>query len=134
MWPLIIPRNKMPKEGATITEIQDMGEVAEDDLPIDSITIKGAVVVGVLRVKKCIVCKGKVEGEDDNIGSCRRCVMQQCIESCKEELNVKSVINSGQKYHTLNEFGSNVTDILCQTTDVTARALLRAPPFSSTYR
>ena len=109
--------------------------MAKDDLPEDSVTVTDAVVVGVLTVQKypgCIMCKGKVEVGDDDIGSCRRCGMQQCIKSCKEDLNVKVVINSGQEYHTLNVFGSNVTDI-CQTTDVTAKVLLSAPRFSFTY-
>ena len=90
---------------------------------------QGAVVVGVLTLQKY---PGKVEAEDDDLGSCRRCGTQQCMETCKEVLNVELVMNSGQEYHTLNVFGTNVTDI-CQTTDVNARALLRAPPFSFTY-
>ena len=40
----------MSKEGATINEIKDMGEVAKNDLPIDSITVKGVVVANTTKI------------------------------------------------------------------------------------
>ena len=52
-----------PRDVATIEPIDDIGEVADDDLPNDSITISGVEVIGVQSLQcysACIACNAKV--------------------------------------------------------------------------
>ena len=53
----------LPKDGANMVEIEDIGDVAEDNLSEYSITVHGAEVIGVLTLElyaACLVCKVKV--------------------------------------------------------------------------
>ncbi len=80
------------KEAVSIVEIDDIGEVAEDDLPeVD--TLSGAEVAGVITFNlyaACLRCKSKVKPTTGKLGKCTKCGMQQCIEQCKEQLNAKA--------------------------------------------
>ncbi len=118
----------MPKEGATMAEIGDIGEVAEDDLPVDD-TIGRAEVAGVLTLASylsCLACKSKVEPTTDKMGKCK---MDQNMERCKTQLNAKMVVTCGDSYLTLNAFGSNVMDVA----EKEVKSLLCARPFTLTY-
>jgi len=75
-----------PKECARFANIEDIGEVAEDDLSEDCTTVHGAEEVSVISLESfaaCLVCKVKVEpiATDGNIGFCTKCRMQK-ITSC----------------------------------------------------
>ena len=61
----------LPKEGAVLAEISDIGEVAEDDLADEYTTIADAEVVGVVSINSylaCIACKCKVETTNEKLG------------------------------------------------------------------
>ena len=104
-----------PKEGALIMEIEDVGEVVEDDLAEDSVTVDSTEVIGVMTLDSysaCLACNSKVEPSGSEMGCCSKCKMQQCISCCKKHLNAKLMISAGSSYLTLNVFGSNVCVIL----------------------
>ena len=53
----------LPKDGVNMVEIEDIGDVAEDNLSEYSITVHSAEVIGVLTLESyaaCLVCKAKV--------------------------------------------------------------------------
>ena len=105
----------MPKEGATIVQIEDIGKVADADTAENYITITTAEVVGVQRLdmySACLACKAKVSPTSEILGSCSKCDMVQRIDRCKKQLSVKLIIADGAEYITLNAFGSNVMDRL----------------------
>ena len=125
----------MPKEGATIVQIEDIGKVADADTAENYITITTAEVVGVQRLdmySACLACKAKVSPTSEILGSCSKCDMVQRIDRCKKQLSAKLIIADGAEYITLNAFGSNVMDIAQQEV-VTIEGLLAASPFSVTY-
>ena len=54
----------MSKEGVLIMEIEDVGEVVEDDLAEDSVTVDSAEVIGVMTLDSysaCLACNSKVK-------------------------------------------------------------------------
>ena len=125
----------VPKDSATITEIEDIGEVAEDDLPEQFVTVYDCQVIGVKSLDSfaaCLDCKCKVEPSTSNIGVCTKCNMQQRIDICQTQLSAKLYISSGTDYLTLHAFGTNVTDIT-QEAAVTVDSLMTAPPFTLTH-
>ena len=53
----------LPKDGVNMVEIEDIGDVAEDNLSEYSITVHSAEVISVLTLESyaaCLVCKAKV--------------------------------------------------------------------------
>lgn len=46
----------VPKEGATIVEVANLGDVAEDDLAQNFVTVRGAEVIGVLKLEAYPAC------------------------------------------------------------------------------
>ena len=74
------------KEGSTIKKIDDMEDIAEEELPTDGVTIQGAEIIGVQSLQKyvaCVSCNAKVEVIDDKMGSCSKCDMYQAVNRCK---------------------------------------------------
>jgi len=52
-----------PKQGAVITTIPDIGDVVDDDLPLDTTTLHGVEVAGVQSLvcyPACFACNAKV--------------------------------------------------------------------------
>ncbi len=107
----------VPKQGATICKIEDIGKVADDDIPENFMTASGVTVVGVMSLGKylsCLACKKKVNPTTEKLGKCTNCSMVQCIDQCKKQLSAKLVFSLGADYLKLNVFGSNIVDIACQ--------------------
>ncbi len=124
----------IPKQGASVCKIQDIGQVVDNDTPEDATTIQGAEFIGVAALDSysaCLACKSKVEATDNSIGTCTKCGMQQRLTKCKQQLRAKLYISSGENYFTLQAFGTNVVDI-AQEQDVTTTSLLTARPFTLT--
>ena len=69
-------------------EIEDIGEVTEDDLSEYCITVHGAEVISVLALESyaaCLQCKAcKVEPTTGKLGHCK---MLQVVAHCKTLLN-----------------------------------------------
>lgn len=125
----------MPKEGASIEQISDIGDVAEDDTTSLDVTIEGAKVIGVASLEDqhaCLACKSKVNPVDDTIGACTKCDMHQLLDKCTKQLKTKLYIASGDQYFTLHAFGTTVSDIADESAP-TKLTLLRAKPFTLTH-
>ncbi len=124
----------VPKNGATITKIEDIGDVDEEDLADNTFTVKDAEVIGVQSLGTywaCVACKSKVTPSTTGISSCSKCGLAQRTDHCKEELSAKLYTSTGNgaEYLTLNIFGNNVRDI-AQKNDITVESLLCAKPFT----
>ena len=66
----------MPKDGGSITQCDDIGEVADDDHGLDDTTIEAAEVAAVIKLDTyaaCIACKSKVQRNSDKLGCCTKC-------------------------------------------------------------
>ena len=123
----------MPKEGATIVEIDNIGEVVEDSTGGSYETVEDAEVIGVQHLEAyptCIACKHKVELKTETLGICIICNMHQRTEKCQKK-SAKLVLSSGTDYYNLTAFGTNVIDIAEK--DVAPDSLLSASPFTLTY-
>ena len=77
----------MPKEGANLDEIADIGEIAADDIPENVVTAHDVEVIGVQTLDSypsCVACNSKVEPTltDDQIACCTKCNVVQCIDKC----------------------------------------------------
>ncbi len=99
----------VPKDGATITKIEDIGDVDEEDLADNTFTVKDAEVIdvqslGTYKYWACIVCKSKVTPSTTGNSSCSKCGLAQRTDHCKEELSAKLYISTGNgaEYQTLN--------------------------------
>jgi len=124
----------MPKEGASLAELPDIGDVAEDDVGELCTTIVDAEVAGIISLglySACIACRSKVTAITNKLGQCMKCNM---LQKCKKQLSAKLLIwhRSVSQFLTLQAFGTNVSDI-AQSKDVTAELLLEAPPFIYSY-
>ncbi len=71
-----------PKEGAGIVAVEDIGEVAKDDLPEVSRLSEAEVIVVITfnSYAACLGCKSKVEPMTGKLGQCCTCGMQQGME------------------------------------------------------
>ncbi len=113
----------------------DTGQVAEDDLPLNSTTATGAIIAGATlnSFSCCLACKSKVEQtEDDTIAHCTKCNMDQLLDRCMNEVHANLVINSGSEYMQLTAF-HHVLKQIVRGKEVTVQNLLTAPPFTCTY-
>jgi len=124
----------MPKEGASLAELPDIGDVAEVDVGELCTTIVDAEVAGIISLglySACIACRSKVTATTNKLGQCMKCNM---LQKCKKQLSANLLIwhCSASQFLTLQAFGTNVSDI-AQSKDVTAELLLEAPPFIYPY-
>ena len=125
----------LPKEGATIEEIEDIGNVDEDETCDSSVTVYyGAQVLSASLDNYCVClsCKKKIKPTTEHLGRCTSCSALQRLDKCATQMSAKLVLSSGTDYLTLLCFGSNLNDIV-QVKPVTESNLLEAPPFTLTY-
>ena len=99
-----------PKDDASITLIDDIGDVVSDDLPQNSVTVHNAEVIGVQSLQSyaaCLACNGKVNevDADTNIAQCSKCQMSQPLKRCKQQLSAKLYIQNGEECLSLSAFG-----------------------------
>lgn len=115
-----------PKEGANIEIIEDIGEVANDDLAIQSTTLEGVEIVGVANLqafKSCIACSAKVEEQDDKLAKCSKCDMIQALDRCKSKMSGRIVVKHGDQCSTLSAF-DEILSTIAQSKHVTPQSLL----------
>lgn len=132
----------MPREGSTITEIEDIGDVEE--VPLDSDgeerqqlkQLSNAQIIGVPHLdmyKACMRCKARVEPLTPPLGRCSRpdCLMIQRFDFCKEQLSAKLMFMHGREKEidTLHAFGKMVEEIAdeAEGEQITVEGLLHAP-------
>ena len=134
------------KENSSIEVIEDIGDVEE--LEEDEITgathsgckeFEDVHVVAVERLdnyKGCMKCGSKVvvDLENEELGMCSKCELLQCIEDCKTVLTAQIMINNKVGNISLRVFEKNIFNIAQQSSDITAKVLLKAKPFNVIYK
>ena len=116
-----------PKQNTTIQEIPDIGDVASDDLPQDSITLQDAEIIGIQGLQSyhaCITCSSKtLPSEEEDITYCDKCDTLQSVQRCKTKISARLVLQHGEDYYTLSAFDDVLTTI-AQSSNVEAKLLL----------
>ena len=125
-----------PKEGASVEEIDDIGEVAEDDLPEDTVTIEGVTVAAatISEYSSCVACNSKVEPLQSNtqIAQCTKCSLQQLTTTARQHTSANLLINVGVEYMQLTAF-NNILQQIVNGREISVVGLLMAPRFNMTY-
>ena len=138
----------MPKEGATVKPIEDIGEVdrPEDDSDYELVgsQISNAQIIGVPQLdsyKMCLKCKARVEALTVPLGRCSKgdCAMMQRYDLCSEQLSARLLVlhhsstSDNKFYKSLQAFGSVVQRLagVEDGEEVTVDDLLNTPPFKS---
>ena len=119
----------IPKGGARIDIIEDIGQVCDDDLPPDNtITLEDAEVIGIQNLQaytSCLACSAKLgDAElDGNMRKCSKCEMIQPIARCKRKVSARLFIEQRGEYYTLSAFDDILTEI-AQSSTVTPQSLM----------
>jgi len=137
----------MPKEGATIAPIEDIGEVEQpdddSDLELVGSQVSNAQIIGVPQLesyKSCLKCKARVEPLTAPLGRCSKgdCAMMQRYDLCTEQLSARLLVlhctsaSDNRFYKTLHAFGSVVQRLAgVGDGEVTVDDLLNASPFKT---
>ena len=137
----------MPKDGATIAPIEDIGEVEQpdddSDLELLGSQVSNAQIIGVPQLesyKSCLKCKARVEPLTVPHGRCSKgdCAMMQRYDLCTEQLSARLLVlpctsaSNNRFYKTLHAFGSVVQQLAgVGDGEVTVDDLLNAPPFKT---
>ena len=128
----------LPPHGATITEIDDVGQVNNVPCcdPDQAITDASIIAVKDLQVfPTCLSCRGKVLLKDNcaTIGTCQNCTMTQKISKCGTNRMAKIMIEYGEsEIITLVAYGDLLFTIAKATT-LSSEAFLNAPNFNLAY-
>ena len=128
----------LPPHGATVTEIDDIGDVK--DVPCDNLeqTITDGSIIAVKDLQEfrtCLACKGKVLPQEKcaTIGTCQNCNMVQKISKCGINRMAKFMIEHGAtEIITLVAYGELLFTI-ADATNLSTEAFLNAPNFNLTY-
>lgn len=133
----------MPKDGAKVTIIDDIGEVdnclSSDDEDFTTGQLLKAQIVGVPhldRYKSCYMCKARVEPMEPPLGRCSKCAVMQRLDLCPEQWSAKLLImasDNPSNIHTLHGFGKIIYELadVPANAPVTAEDLLMIPPIGS---
>lgn len=128
----------LPPHGATVTEIDDIGDVnvIPCDNPEQTITDGSIIAVKDLQdFRTCLACKGKVllQEECAAIGTCQNCNMVQKVSKCGINRMAKFMIEHGAtEIITLVAYGE-VLFTIANATNLSTEAFLNAPNFNLTY-
>lgn len=131
----------MPKDGATIKTIDDIGDVDQVDSDEDEDLMRQLVDVQIIGVpqldeyKSCYICKARVEPMDPPLGRCSKCAVMQRLDFCPGQWSAKVLVMAShdpKNVHTLHALGKTVSDLagLPPDSTVTAEALLQAAPLA----
>lgn len=127
---------QFPKGGAEAHEVEDIGTVAEDDVPSLEDEVHNSEVAGILALDcyvACLSCKSKVDKKSDVLGTCSRCGMVQKLLKCSDQKRARLVLTlPGGGYANVSVFGKHLQEI-AGSEEVTEHHLLAAKPFSFTY-
>ena len=137
----------MPKDGATIAPIEDIGEVEQPDDGLRhgacwqaSIKCPDNWCATARVIKSCLKCKARVEPLTVPHGRCSKgdCAMMQRYDLCTEQLSARLLVlpctsaSNNRFYKTLHAFGSVVQQLAgVGDGEVTVDDLLNAPPFKT---
>lgn len=124
-----------PRDSPIVEPIQDMGEVAEDDLPQETTTLSGVEIIGVQSLQHysaCIACDAKVHHIEDGLASCSKCSMVMPLNKCKEKVPANLYLQHGENYLTLSAF-DEILHTLIEHKEITAISLINSRPATVTY-
>ena len=123
------------KKATTITLIPDLENVAEDDVPDNSITINDTRVVAATlnSYSTCIACKSKVKVTDADIMYCTKCQMAQLKSSMSTEVSAVLFISTDDVPIRLSAFRITLGKIV-RGQELTVPHLLAALPFNCTHQ
>ena len=119
------------KKGTTITLIPDLENVAEDDIPDNSITIYSTKVLAATlnAYSTCIACKSKVKLTDSDITCCTKCQMSQLKSSTSTEVSAIVFISTDDVPPAFR----NALSKIVRGQELTVANLLAALPFNCTH-
>ena len=122
----------VPKEGAGIHEISDIGPVAEDDLPDETTEIMGVKIVGavVTSYNACLACNAKVVPVNQDVNKCTKCDLEQLSNSTSSQASATLHLSVGCNHLTVNAFTNVLKSIVLPGQEITSVNLLMAPPFT----
>lgn len=89
-----------PEDGASTEQADDIGEIANDDLPNNSITVHGAEVIGVKSLQSysaCVTCSVKVNVINDTHVTCSKRKTFQPLKRCQQKLSAQLYIQHGEE-------------------------------------
>ena len=129
-----------PKIGASITNIDDIGEVMETQEDPSEPFMDGVSIVGVKDVvtfKTCISCSAKITMSQsvvqENI-TCTKCNTAQFVAKCSLKVMAKLLLEGPNvSIITLVAYEDMLTNILPPDTELSAETLLKSKPFNVTY-
>ena len=134
----------MPRSGAEIKAINDLGSVSEMPLEEEeTITIQNVQVMGVPSLnmyKACMQCKARVEPLTPPFGKCSKqdCDMIQRYDLCADQATARLLLmyTSGdkqQRYITCHVFGQLINQLASLSLDneITSKTLLSLPQLKS---
>jgi hypothetical protein len=135
----------MPREGASITNIADIGEVEDSlsDTECEIFELHNAQITGVQQLDSynaCLTCKARVEPESPPLGRCSKCGMMQRLDLCPQQMSAKLLFS--KKFpgdpetttKTLHAFGRMIQDLAATSqSEVTREDLLLSPLVTVTY-
>ena len=121
----------VPKEGAEMREIDDIGPVAEDDLPDNTKEVTGVKIIGAVvnSYNACLACNSKVIPLNEELSKCTKCDLEQLNNSnCK--VSATLYVSIGCNFCSVNAFTDVLKSIVLPGQDITSINLLIAPPFT----
>ena len=121
-----------PKEGASYFEVEDIGDVAEDDLPETHTNISKAQIIAASldKYNACHGCQSKVLPFHEEFGQCSKCGLNQVIATCKVVASARLVLNiSVDEQCQVSAFTCVLSDIV-EGKEVNMPNLLSSTPFS----
>ena len=121
----------VPKEGAEMREIDDIGPVAEDDLPDNTKEVTGVKMIGAVvnSYNACLACNSKVILLNEELSKCTKCDLEQLNNSnCK--FSATFYVSIGCNFCSINAFTDVFKSIVWPGQDIASINLLMAPPFT----
>ena len=127
-----------PNFGASVSKIEDIGDVIETRSDPSESSIQGVSIVGVkdlVSFKTCISCKTKITVTEypDTIVTCNKCNTAQNVATCSLKLMAKLLLEGPDvTIITLVAYEDMLKNLL-PTGEITQEALLKLKPFNATY-
>lgn len=121
----------MPKSDATIQEIGDIGDVAQDDLPMaDEVIFNATIMAAMLHTySSCVAgCGGKLNSlNSGTLNVCGKCKLEQLSDNTVTKISATS---SGNKQYNLTGFHNILAAIVHPEEAITTTNLIQASQFT----
>lgn len=125
-----------PKYNGSIEAIDDIGEVSEDNLSNDTISLSGAEIVGIIGglqiYSACITCNTKVDVIDDQKVYCSKCEMIFKRSKSHQNISARLCIETNGDYIVLSAF-TDILKAIVGSDEVSEDSLFATKPFNLCY-